>query len=158
MLTLSLGLFSQGLRMFRSSLPFLMKSLYAAITWLPLLSFLTGALKESALLIKSISCIAAARISWSVLTALLGMVSSSATAALSMALARVLCVFAGGDEAASLFDSCEAEPCSAPACSHLGRHNPNAVCRKLSADLPSPESLLPTCQLVRSPRHAQSSN
>ena len=153
MFTLSLGLSSQGLRMPRSSLPFLMKSLYAAITLLPLLSFSMGASVESALLIKSISRNAIARISWSLFTALLGMVSLSATAALFSALARVSCQPAGGDEAAELFDSCEPKPCSAPACSHLRRHKPNAVCRKVAADLPSPERLRPTCQLVRSPRH-----
>ena len=107
--------------MFRSSLPFLMKSLYAAITLLPLLSFLAGASVESALLIKSISRNATARISSSVLTGVLGKVSSSATAALFWALARS-CQPAGGD-------SCEPKPCSAPACSHLRRHKPNAAIR-----------------------------
>ena len=126
MLTLSLGLCSQGLRMPRSSLPFLMKSLYAAITWLPLLSFLMGALKESALLIKSISRIATDRMSWSVLTALLEMVSSSATAALFWALARVSCFFAGGDEVDGRFSSCEPKPCSALAYNCLRRHKTNA--------------------------------
>ena len=103
--------------MFCSSLPFLMKSLYAAITFLPLLSFSMGASVERALLIKSISRNAIASISWSGLIALLGMVSSSATAALFLSLARVSCPPAGGDKAAGLFGSCEPKPCSDIACS-----------------------------------------
>ena len=126
-----------------------MKSLYAAITLLPLLSFLKGAFVESALLISLISRNATSKISWSVLTALQERVSPSATAALSVALARVLC--AGGDEAAGNLGSCEPQPSSAPACGHLRRHKP--VCKKVAADIPSPEIDLPTCQLLCSPRH-----
>ena len=151
MLTLSSGLSSQGLRISPSFLPFFMKSLYAAITFLPFLSSVEGASVESALFIKSISRNATDRISWSVLTASLELVSSSAAS--FWPLARVSCQPAGGDEAADLSGSCEPKPCSAPACSHLRRRKPNAVCRKVAADLPSPERLLPTCQLVRSRRH-----
>ncbi len=127
--------------MFPSSLPFLMKSLYAAITLLPLLSFSTGSFVESALLIKPISRNATARISWSVLIALLGMVSSSATAAPFWALARVSCRPAGSDETAGSFGSCEPKSCSAPACSHLRRHNPHAVCRKVAATYLRPRAI-----------------